>query len=96
MGKEAWECLPCPCAEPPDGPVVVVGGGGEAGQPHPASEQSWGVGRDPSHQPPGSPAPALDSFLLQLGTHTLGLLFLPAQSLPVSMATPPNSRFQAR
>lgn len=24
MGKEAWECLPCPCAEPPDGPVVVV------------------------------------------------------------------------
>ncbi|XP_057355605.1 collagen alpha-2(I) chain-like [Manis pentadactyla] len=31
-----------------------------------------------------------------LGTYTLlGLLFLPALSLPVSMATPPNSRFQA-
>lgn len=31
-----------------------------------------------------------------LGTYTLlGLLFLPTLSLPVSMATPPNSRFQA-
>lgn len=33
---------------------------------------------------------------LILGTYTLlGLLFLPTLSLPVSMATPPNSRFQA-
>lgn len=46
---------------------------------------------------PARNEPCSPSFQRRLlGTYTLlGLLFLPTLSLPVSMATPPNSRFQA-
>lgn len=46
---------------------------------------------------PARNKPRFPSFQSRLlGTYTLlGLLFLPTLSLPVSMATPPNSRFQA-
>lgn len=63
----------------------------------------WGPSSGPPARPlcPPSPQETRPCFPFfseagVLGTYTLlGLLFLPALSLPVSMATPPNSRFQA-